>query len=261
LRTLCSLLKTPLVCLHGFMESRRTWDLVIPALERAHDVLAPAFPGHVGGALLDGELDDRLLADAVERAMDDAGVLTAHITGNSLGGFVALQLAERGRTRSVTALAPAGGWPPGGGAPQPLLEFQRDLHASVRAAGAYAGTIAATPEGRRRATEMLTVEWEHIPPELVADLIAAAAASDAQPLIDYALRSDWPLDFARIECPVRIVWGTEDRLLPWPSAAERFRRGLPHADWVELEGVGHTPQLDVPIVTAELIAGFAAQFG
>jgi pimeloyl-ACP methyl ester carboxylesterase len=56
---------------------------------------------------------------------------------------------------------------------------------------------------------------------------------------------------------VRVVWGTEDRLLPWPRAAERYRRDwLPHADWVELDGVGHAPQLEVPIVAAQLILGF-----
>ena len=52
----------------------------------------------------------RVLVDAVERAMDEAGFETAHVAGNSLGGFVALQLAARGRARSVVALAPAGGW-------------------------------------------------------------------------------------------------------------------------------------------------------
>ena len=55
---------------------------------------------------------------------------------------------------------------------------------------------------------------------------------------------------------MRIVWGTEDRLLPWPSAAERFRtEWLPHADWVVLDGVGHCPQLDVPLEAAQLILG------
>ena len=50
---------------------------------------------------------------------------------------------------------------------------------------------------------------------------------------------------------MRIVWGTEDKLLPWPSAAARFREDwLPHADWVVLDGVGHCPQLDVPLETA-----------
>ena len=53
-----------------------------------------------------------------------------------------------------------------------------------------------------------------------------------------------------------MVWGTADRLLPWPAAAARFRRDwLPHADWVELEGVGHCPQLDVPLEAAQLVLG------
>src|ERR687888_1301375 len=104
----------PLVCLHGFTDTWRTWELVLPALERRHDVLAPTLAGHAGGPALDGETDDAALADAVERAMDEAGFETAHLVGNSLGGHVALQLAERGRAKTVGALAPAGGGGPGG---------------------------------------------------------------------------------------------------------------------------------------------------
>ena len=51
--------------------------------------------------------------DEVERAMDEAGFETAHVVGNSLGGFVSLQLAARGRAESVVAFAPAGGWAKG----------------------------------------------------------------------------------------------------------------------------------------------------
>ena len=40
---------SPLVCLHGFMDTWRTWELVLSALERHHDVLAPTLPGHAGG--------------------------------------------------------------------------------------------------------------------------------------------------------------------------------------------------------------------
>jgi pimeloyl-ACP methyl ester carboxylesterase len=58
---------------------------------------------------------------------------------------------------------------------------------------------------------------------------------------------------------VRIVWGAEDRLLPWPSAAARYREQLPQADWVVLDGVGHCPQLDVRLETAQLILGFTAR--
>src|SRR5687767_322227 len=87
---------TPLVCLHGFTDTWRTWELVLPELERHHDVLAPTLPGHAGGPPL-GESTDSALVDAVERAMDDAGLERAHVVGNSMGGYLALLLAERGR--------------------------------------------------------------------------------------------------------------------------------------------------------------------
>jgi pimeloyl-ACP methyl ester carboxylesterase len=76
-------------------------------------------------------------------------------------------------------------------------------------------------------------------------------------MVDAALRQDWSLDAEQIVCPVRIVWGTDDRLLPWPAAAARFRHEwLPHADWIELDGIGHCPQLDSPVEAAQLILGF-----
>jgi pimeloyl-ACP methyl ester carboxylesterase len=53
------------------------------------------------------------LVDAVERDLDAAGFDTAHVVGNSLGGWIAFDLATRGRARSVVALAPAGGWEQG----------------------------------------------------------------------------------------------------------------------------------------------------
>jgi pimeloyl-ACP methyl ester carboxylesterase len=98
------------------------------------------------------------------------------------------------------------------------------------------------------------------PGELIAHQLAGAARCDgAARLIAYASQAEWTLDAEHIECPVRVVWGTADKLLPWPSAAVRYRREwLPTADWVELESVGHCPQLDVPLETAELILGLIA---
>ena len=58
---------------------------------------------------------------------------------------------------------------------------------------------------------------------------------------------------------MRIVWA------PRPAAALAVDRSavphdwLPHADWVELEGIGHCPQLDVPLETAQLIVDFTAR--
>jgi pimeloyl-ACP methyl ester carboxylesterase len=249
------------VCLHGFLDTWRTWGLVLPALERGHDVLAPTLAGHAGGPPIDGEISDALLADAVERAMDEAGFETAHIVGNSLGGYVALQLAARGRAETVVALAPAGGWAQGDESYRETLALQAAMLDMLKAAAPHADAVVATREGRRRATQLITTNFEHIPAELLAHLMVGAAAAPAAPaLIEHALREGWSIDAERITCPARIVWGTADRLLPWPAAATRFRTDwLPHADWAELEGIGHCPQLDVPLETAELILGFTAR--
>jgi pimeloyl-ACP methyl ester carboxylesterase len=249
----------PLVLLHGFTESWRAWELVLGMLERRHDVLAVTMAGHAGGPPIEGEATAAAVLDAVERAMDEAGMPTAHVAGNSLGGYVALRLAERGRARTVVALAPGGGWAPGDDSYKDVLAFQAQLLEQVRAAAPHAEALLATPSGRRRATESLTVSYEHIPVELLAHEMRAIAACSAGPaMIATALRSGWPLDPERVTCPVRIVWGTEDRLLEWPRAAERYRRLLPNADWVVLDGVGHAPQLDVPLQAAQLILGFTS---
>ena len=249
---------SPMVCLHGFTDTWRTWDLVLPALEREHDVLAVTLPGHAGGPPIDGPVTDALLADGVERAMDEAGFETAHVVGNSLGGFVSLQLAARGRADTVVALAPAGGWAADDNSFREAALFFRTMKELLEAAAPHAEAILATPEGRRRATEFTSVNFEHIPVDLLAHQMRGAAACDAvEPMIEHALSAGWNLAADRIACPVRVIWGTEDRLLAWPSAAARFREEwLPQADWVELDGVGHCPQLDVPLEAAQLILDF-----
>ncbi len=249
----------PLVLLHGFLEAWRTWERMLPALERHHDVLAPTMAGHAGGPPLDGPVHDGTLADGVERAMDEAGMGTAHVAGSSLGGHVALQLAERGRARSVVALAPAGGWAAGDTSWRELLAAQDELHARLRQVAPQASALLATPEGRRRAAGLLVADPERVPVALLAHLMLAGARCDGAPvLLAHARTAGWPRDAARIACPVRVVWGTEDRLLPWPSAAAGLRAELAHADWVELDGVGHCPQLEVPLDAAQLVLGLTS---
>jgi pimeloyl-ACP methyl ester carboxylesterase len=252
---------SPLVLLHGFTGTWRTWELVLPALERHHAVLAPTLAGHAGGPpLADGEISADAVIDAVERAMDEAGFETAHIAGNSLGGFVGLALAARGRARSVVALAPAGGWAGGDDSYKDLLRELARLQRQLVAGAPHAEALVATAAGRRQATQLMTESFEHIPRELIVHhIVGSAACTAAQAMIEYAIREGYQLDAERIACPVRVVWGTSDRLLPWPSSAARFRDDwLPQADWVLLDGVGHCPQLDVPVEAAQLILGFTA---
>ncbi len=249
-----------MVLLHGFTDTWRSWELVLPTLEEHHDVLVPTLAGHAGGPRLDGEVNADALIDAIERAMDTAGFETAHIIGNSLGGYIALRLAERARARTVVALAPAGGWMKLDRSREEVLDLFRTMQQLLKPVAPYAEAMVASREGRRAATRYTSVNFEHIPADLLAHQIRGAAGCEtAYALIEHALRHNWVVAPEQIMCPVRIIWGTADRMLPWPTAAARYRaEWLPHADWIELEGIGHCPQLDVPLETAELILGFTA---
>jgi pimeloyl-ACP methyl ester carboxylesterase len=246
------------VCLHGITDTWRTWELVLPALEQRHDVLAVTLAGHAGGPPFVGEVSDTALTDAVELAMDQAGFDTAHILGNSLGGYVALQLAARGRARKVVAMAPAGGWLPGDDSYREVFAYFASLQETLKSVAPNADAFLAAPGGRRTATQQIVTNFEHIPVELIAHQILGAARCEAVlGLIDYILREGWSIDAERIDCPVRIVWGSEDRILTLPASAARFRsEWLPQADWIELDGIGHCPQLDVPLEAAQLVLGF-----
>lgn len=242
------------------MDTWRTWELVLPALERRHDTLALTLPGHAGGPPIAGKLSSDAFVDAVERAMDVAGFERAHLVGNSLGGYVAFQLASRGRAASVVAFAPAGGWSPSDRSYEELLQAQRTLQEQMQAAAPQAEALLATPAGRRRASRLITTNFEHIPPELLAhQMLGIASCKGAVALIENALHEGWKLDAEQVTCPVRIVWGTADMLLPWPQAAARYRNDwVPQADWVVLDGIGHCPQLDVPVEAAQLILSFTS---
>lgn len=210
------------------------WELVRPRLERRFELIVPTLPGHFGGPPLPAEITATTMVEYVEGVLDEAGVETAHVAGNSLGGYVALQLGARGRARSVTAFAPAGGW--ASGKAQTLAWFE-DMHQLL------------LPE---QVLAALVEDPSQITPDLFAGIVAAARnCVEAPRMIAYGHESDWPLD--PVLCPLRIVWGTEDKLLPWPSAAARYQREMPHADWVILDGVGHCPQLEIPLETAHLI--------
>ncbi|MDA0179472.1 alpha/beta fold hydrolase [Solirubrobacter phytolaccae] len=244
---------TPLVLIHGFTGSPDVWELVKPRLASRHALLTPALPGHLGGPPLPATITDTTMVESVERAMDDAGYETAHVVGNSLGGYVALQLAARGRARTVTAFAPAGGWDDAA-EQRATLALNAESHALTRGAERNAAFIASSAQGRKQALAFMAEHTDHVPAELVVQVIRAGAlCTEAPRMIAFAAQSAWPLETPK--CPTRIVWGTSDKLLPWPAAAARYRRDLAYAEWIELDGVGHCPQVDVPTIAAELILG------
>ncbi len=105
--------KPPLLLLHGVTMSAAAWADVVPLLIDHYDVIAPTAAGHHGGPPLTGKANIGAFTDQIEGVLDTRGLDRVHIAGNSLGGWIAIELARRNRALSVCAFSPAGFWTSG----------------------------------------------------------------------------------------------------------------------------------------------------
>jgi pimeloyl-ACP methyl ester carboxylesterase len=249
------------VLVHGFSGSPASWARVRPHLEHRCDVLAATLPGHVEGrALRPGEpVSVAALADDLEQQLDAAGLARAHLLGASLGGWLALELAQRGRAASVLALSPAGGWEPGSAEERALGEEAIATYRSAQRLAPVAPLLVRLPAVRRRMFAQVALHGDRVPPALALRLLRDTVECTAyHPLLE-AIGRDGPPRFAGIACPVLVAWGEHDRLFPLETYAGRLRTMLPGAEWHTLEGVGHAPFYDEPALVAELAAGWVGR--
>ena len=249
----------PLVLVHGGGGTRRLWRTAIPLLERDHDVLAVTLRGHFGGVPLaaGAEASVAALVDGVEQDMDEAGFGTAHVAGGSLGGWVALELARRGRARTAIAIAPAGGWERGSPELRRVARIYRFLIAGSRLSAPYARLLASRPRLRRLGAWHHFAHPERMDPDDFAYMIAGAAAAESlQRGLARATEEEGAVGLDEIDCPVLLAFPEGDVILPRTRYGEHFVRAIPHAEVVDLPGVGHAAMVDDPELVARTIAGF-----
>ncbi|MEA2314895.1 MAG: hypothetical protein QOI03_1587 [Solirubrobacteraceae bacterium] len=250
----------PLVLIHGFSATRDAWKPVLSRLEGSFDVLAVTLAGHVGGAQIAAgtPVSVEALIDAVEAEMDSAGIQSAHLVGNSLGGWIALALAQRGRARSVVALSPAGGWEAASRAEARLRRlFTRNHKISTRLLP-HAERLMRRPRLRRALLAQAMARGDRLDAASAVQLIRDAVACPVYFELMEAILSDGPpASFEGISCPVLLAWGTRDRILPARRYSQRLRELLGAAEWLELQGLGHVPMADDPELIARTIVEFA----
>ena len=167
----------PMVLIHGFSASWGIWKPVLPALERHHDVLAPTLLGHSGGPeyIAGSHAISDAMADALERDMDSAGFERAHLVGNSLGGWLALELAARGRALSTTAFSPAGGWNHGGRETKRLGRIFRQNYWGLKLLGPFGARLMGRRRFRTIALRDVAVRPADLPAALAVEMTERAA--------------------------------------------------------------------------------------
>jgi pimeloyl-ACP methyl ester carboxylesterase len=233
--------------------SARVWDPVVPFLERYHDVVVPTALGHRGGApsiLRPARVRD--LVDHAEQMLDDRGVAQCHLAGNSLGGWMAIELARRGRALSVCALSPAGSWSAGTGEQTSGVRKIRRARRMARAGRALPmSVVMRSGTARRLVLRDVAERGERL---TAAQALGATEDLLGCDVLDDVLDTDEelaPLD--PLPCPVLLAWSGEDRILPVALNGVVARTRLPAAQFTVLPGVGHVPMFDDPERVARVL--------
>jgi pimeloyl-ACP methyl ester carboxylesterase len=216
----------PLVLVHGLSGSRRWWDAVLPALSAryaCHLLDVPRF-----GTAFRPEQTAAWLGEYA----DEAGLRGIRLVGHSLGGAAAARLAAlRPELVRALVLVSAAGMPSGrrpGGFALPLVAALRTTTPSFLA--------RLTADALRTGPDALVRGWL------------------------YAARVDVREQARAISAPTLLVWGDRDTLVP-SALADEWRRAIPQARLVVLEGVGHVPMVEQPDAFAQALLDFLDEPG
>lgn len=247
----------PLVLLHGVTNSARIWDDVVPLLRDDFDLIVPTSTGHRGGSAKRGPLTIASLVDEVEEMLDRRGITQAHVAGNSMGGWIAIELARRGRALSVCAISPAGCWTPGTHDETHATATIRRTRLVTRLTSPIAPLALHSARIRRHALGAAALHGErltqHQALEIARDLVACTGAPDLLGTSE----SLAPLD--PLPCPMTLAWAAEDRIFPPAVNGARARELFPEAAYLELAAVGHVPMIDDPHLCADTILNVASR--
>jgi pimeloyl-ACP methyl ester carboxylesterase len=244
----------PLVLIHGIGSRWQVWEPVLERVEPHREVIAPDLPGFGASPMPPPGTPPGIesLTRLTAEFLDELGLERPHVAGNSLGGWIALELAKQGRVRSATVLSPAGFFTRAG-ATFARASFETTVRIA-RALAPRAERVSARPRLRALTMWQFFARPQQIPPaEAAASLRAFAGA----PWFDEtlaAVASEAFIGGERIQVPVTIAWAEKDRVLP-PRQARRAAAAVSGARSVTLRGCGHVPTYDDPDQVARVLLG------
>src|SRR3954470_5276167 len=246
----------PLLLLHGLGSSRRDFTAALPALTDRFDVINVDLPGIGRSPHVEQRPTVAAITDAVEHTLDAEGLGPVHVLGNSLGARIALELAVRGRTRSVVAIAPSGL------NVLPERVFQGTgmalARVAMRTAAPLLEPLSRSALGRAALLAPLKARpWSTSPDEAIGAREGFADTRDYWRTLFFGLMVDVPPGLDRIECPVTLAQGTAD----WVASGQtvRYLPMIPGSRFTPLLAAGHAPQSARPATIARLVIETAAR--
>jgi pimeloyl-ACP methyl ester carboxylesterase len=247
----------PLVLLHGIGLSRGSWDPVVPALAQRFEVIAVDLPGFGDSPPLPPGVEPHpaALARAVAELLDELRISAPHLAGNSLGGWVALELAALRPLATVTLLSPAGLW-----RHNTPLYCRVSLRATrwlCRHAAAGLDPLVGSRPGRALAfSQILGRPTRMTPGQARAAIHVMGTCPGFDPVLRATARRRYRSSGRPVQAPVTVAFGRRDRILL--KHQSRHLDELPAGSRVApLPRCGHVPMTDDPAAVAALVTSAA----
>lgn len=245
----------PIVLVHCFTCAIDWWDGMVPRLEARHRVVALDLLGHGGSEKPKSGYSIESQAALVAEALGRLGVRDATVVGHSLGGPVAVALAERS-PRLVSRVA--------------ILDSVPDTdYGDV----GFIGELPFQPVigealwrikpdfSIRDGLEIAFAPGFEVPDEFVEDvkrMTYAAYSGSHDAFEDYTDEKSLADRAAVLDVPVLSVMGAEEQIADDPRAAlAAYREASPRTRTRLIGGAGHSPNVEKPAETAALVLAFA----
>jgi pimeloyl-ACP methyl ester carboxylesterase len=186
------------------------------------------------------------MVDILVDQLANNGIHRPHVVGNSLGGWLALELARRGLVSSVTCFSPAGSWPTIEDFNSVANNFRR-TYAMAPVLFPLVRPLLRFPAFRRILNLQVMEHGDRAPVEEVLHAMSAFRSTRIlPPLLDTLARTGPIRPLAVDKIPIAIAWGECDKVIPFVKYGVSMLASVPAAKHSMLSGCGHVPMYDDP---------------